>query len=114
MSQLLAACGLITLMLTTLAALGTAVVWVWGKLRKMGRLADDLLGEPARPGHPVATPGLLDQVRDVRDLLAQVVPRLEQLELRMLAVEAQLKPNGGNSIRDAVDRLAPSSEEARH
>lgn len=110
MSQIIVACTLITLMLATLAGVGAAIVWVWEKLRKMGRLADDMLGEPARPGHPVATPGLLDQVKGITDMLSALVPRVEQLELRLLAVEAQLKPNGGNSIRDAVDRLAPSPD----
>jgi hypothetical protein len=52
-------------------------------VRKTGRLADDLLGEPERPGYP-AQPGLM---------------------ARVSAIEAQLQPNSGSSLRDRVDRV---------
>lgn len=107
MSQLLAACGIITLMIGTIVVVARAVVWIWATLRKVGRLADDLTGEPARPGF-AATPGVLERLTGIEAglaTLAPVMPRLESLETRLGAVEAQLHPNGGSTLRDAVDRL---------
>lgn len=107
MSQLVTACLLITAMLGAAAALIRAVVWVWLQLRKVGRLADDLTGEPARPGF-AATPGVLERLTGIESGLATLAPvtaRLDALERRFEAVEAQMHPNGGSTLRDAVDRL---------
>lgn len=87
------------------AALSRAAVWVAGTLRKLGRLADDLIGEPARPGHPEPTPGLLDRVATIEGHVAPLQPRLDDLDRRLAAVEAELRPNGGSTLRDAVDRI---------
>lgn len=55
-------------------------------LRKIGHLVDDLVGEPARPGHP-ARPG--------------VMQRLQELDERT----AELRPDSGGSIKDTVHRI---------
>lgn len=72
--------------LAALGGVGAAVRWLVVRLRKLGHLADDLLGEPARPGQE-ARPGLMDRVKT--------------LEART----AELRPNGGHSIKDTVDRI---------
>jgi hypothetical protein len=72
--------------LVALGSIGAAGRWFVVRLRKLGHLADDLLGEPARPGHE-ARPGLMDRVKTLEERTAE------------------LKPNGGGSIKDAVTRI---------
>jgi len=72
--------------------IGKAAVWLIVVMRKFARLVDDLTGEPPRPGAPEGRPGMLD--------------RLASIEARVAKVEQQMEPNGGLSLRDAVDRLA--------
>jgi len=78
--------------LVALGGIGAAIRWIVVQLRKIGHLADDLLGEPARPGH-VARPGLMDRVKTLEERTAE------------------LKPNGGGSIKDQVTRMDRRSEQ---
>jgi hypothetical protein len=82
-------------------ALGAAVVVVGGGVvalirwlrHHLGGLADfinDWHGEGARPGVP-ARPGVME--------------RLSGIEDRLAAVEHELQPNSGTSLRDAVNRV---------
>ncbi|MDN3056169.1 hypothetical protein PH213_16775 [Streptomyces sp. SRF1] len=57
---------------------------------RLGDLADDWQGTPARPGVS-ARPG--------------VMQRLDAIEQQLAAVEHELHPNSGASLRDAVDRV---------
>lgn len=78
MTEILAAC----VALATLAGGGAVVAKLIKFLKKLGDTVDDLVGEPARKGVQ-ARPGVME---------------------RLEAIEAQLHPNGGGSIRDAVNR----------
>jgi len=51
---------------------------------------EDWTGRPARPGRP-AVPGVME--------------RLAAIEARVTAVEHEMRPNSGSSLRDAVDRV---------
>ena len=76
-----------------LAVLGAAVAGgrtVLRLYRGLTNLVEDWRGEPARPG-VAGRPG--------------VMARLERIELRQQRIEAQLLPNGGASLRDAVNRI---------
>jgi hypothetical protein len=64
--------------------------WVISTARKLARLVDDLTGEPAHGDEP-ARPGLMDRVR--------------RIEIRLTRVEAQVLPNGGQSLHDKVCRI---------
>jgi hypothetical protein len=77
----------------TVAAVAGGVAAVWAflarvvpVLRRIGHLVDDLVGEPERPGHD-ARPGVME--------------RLKELDQRT----AELRHNGGGSIKDAVHRI---------
>ncbi|WP_018802484.1 hypothetical protein [Salinispora arenicola] len=59
--------------------------------RKVSRLVDDMLGEPPRPGLPDGRPGLM--------------ARVGRIECRLDALE-ELRPNGGQSLKDQVGRIA--------
>lgn len=52
---------------------------------------------------------LHEQVGGMRDSLETLeewwVERLEQIEDRLDAIDRELRPNGGTSLRDTVDRL---------
>lgn len=78
------------------AIIGAAVAIIWKTVRGVARLVkrvrdflDDFYGEPDRPGVP-GRPGVMVQ-------LAQI--------------HAELRPNGGGSMRDAVNRIELSFEE---
>ena len=64
---------------------------------RLGDLADDWLGTPARPGVP-ERPGVMQR-------LGSIDNRLAGLDERVAAVEHELHPNSGSSLRDAVDRV---------
>lgn len=65
--------------------------WGWRVLSRITRFLDDFMGEPARQGVP-ARPG--------------VMTRLQSLTEEVAKVQAQVIPNGGSSLRDAVDRVS--------
>lgn len=66
-----------------LTVLGKTALWLWRRARQAGHLLDDLLGEPAHGDQP-ARPSAM---------------------ARLGAIEAELRPNHGGSLRDAVDRV---------
>lgn len=81
----------------TVAAAAAAVTAVWAALRKivptlrkLGHLADDLMGEPARPGVP-ARPGLME--------------RVGSLENKVEAVRHEVEYNHGSSLKDKVRKV---------
>lgn len=84
----------------TLAAIVTAVGVLWkvavsGRrlVKSLGQFLGDWTGEPARPGH-AARPG--------------IPQRLERLEVGQAEIRQQLRVTGGDSLRDAVDRIPPN------
>lgn len=79
------------------AAVAGAAVLAWRMVRavrrvldRMADLLDDWAGVPERPGVP-GRPG--------------VMVRLRAIEERLGSVEHELRPNSGQSLRDAVDRV---------
>lgn len=110
--QILAVAVLVSAIIGAVVAITRAAMWLWAVLRQLARLADDLTGEPPRPGIHEGRPGVLARLASIEGHVEGVMPRLEGLEQRLAAVEAQLLPNGGGSLRDAVERLAtPAVEE---
>jgi len=76
-----------------LAAVTGLIGGAWAAVRRLApvvrrvvHLVDDLAGEPARPG-VAARPGVME--------------RLAELEVRT----AELAPNGGESIKDKINRM---------
>ncbi len=101
----LAACGAIALMLTVMFGLARLGRWLWITGRRLARLIDDLTGEPERPGMPgSARPGALARMY----LLEQRLQQLDTLTEKVDAIEREMRPNGGNSMRDRIDVIAAS------
>lgn len=71
--------------------------WVFRGMRRVGRFLDEWNGTEERPGAP-AVPGVPARL-DIMD------SRLEKIDTRVAAVEAQMSPNSGSTLRDAVDRI---------
>lgn len=69
--------------LTCLATLGSLVVAVLKYGRRIMQMVEDFNGEKERPGVP-ARPGVMQ---------------------RLLVIEAEITPNHGSSIKDAVTRI---------
>jgi hypothetical protein len=80
--------------LTTAIALAA---WLHRSMRKMVTLAEDLLGEQGRPG-VAPRPGVMER-------LAGIEGRFGKVETRLSSIEAELHPNGGTTVRDALDRI---------
>jgi hypothetical protein len=78
-TEILAVCGA----LVVLAGGGVVVVKLLRVIKRVGDFVDDWQGEPARRGVP-ARPGVME---------------------RLESIEGQLRPNGGSSLRDAVNRV---------
>lgn len=70
---------------------GRLLYRIWARLMGFLDFLDDIRGEPARPG-VAARPGVME--------------RLQAVEASMAEVRAELQPNGGSSLRDAVNALA--------
>lgn len=78
---------------STVAILGAAgALWRPTRriVRRLGEFLDDWDGAPGRPGVP-ARPGVME--------------RLGGIDKRLTAVEHELHPNSGGSLRDALDRV---------
>lgn len=107
-TTLLVGCAVVSGMVGAGAAAVKAGTWLWHGLRNLFRLADDLTGEPPRAGMPEGRPGVLDRLAAMDARWEAQLVLFEELKFRLGAVEAQLKPNGGNSLRDRVDQLLPA------
>lgn len=75
---------------TVAGAVGYATRRALRGLRKLGRLTDRVLGVPA-DGDTPARPGLLAQV--------------DKLAADVAGLTAEMRPNGGSTLRDAVNRV---------
>ncbi|WP_326597740.1 hypothetical protein [Streptomyces sp. NBC_01803] len=64
---------------------------------RVDEVVDDWQGVPARPG-VAARPGVLERISHIEERVCDVADRVGR-------VEAQLRPNGGSSLRDAVNRV---------
>jgi hypothetical protein len=70
--------------------LAASARWVGKKWRRVDEFIDDWQGTPARPGVPVR-PG--------------VMARLGAIEVKVEAIEHEVKPNSGSSLADAINRV---------
>lgn len=94
-------------------AIGKAGTWAWRVMRQLARLADALLGAPPGPGDKSGRPGVLEQLAAIHDaiqdqhkMIQDQGSQIAELQERLAYVEAQMKPNGGSSLRDVVERIA--------
>ncbi|TDC27657.1 hypothetical protein E1211_28980 [Micromonospora sp. 15K316] len=101
MEQLLYVAGAVTAVGGALLLVFRAVDWMIRTVRKLSRLADDLLGEDPRPGLPGGRPGLMDRMATLEQSQTDVLDRLDALE--------ELRTNGGGSIKDTVNRIAEAT-----
>lgn len=83
MNEALQYAGWLASIVAGLTAGGWIMSKAWRGWRKVGHFIDDMAGEPARPG----------------------VAKRPSLIERIAAIEAEVKPNGGGSMRDAVNRI---------
>lgn len=112
---LVAICLGVAAVIGAFVALGKAARWGWRLVRLLMAFVGDWFGEPDRPGVP-GRPGFAERMAAIEEQNAAIMAGLEEMrqlrvqvgELaeRLAAVEAQLKPNGGSSFHDAVNRLA--------
>jgi len=105
---LLTACLLIAAIIAAAGAIVRAGVWTWQIGRKMNQLADDWAGEEPRHDGQPARPGVLARLASMEKALSglpDIQGHMAALEERLAAVERQLQPNGGESLRDSVDRV---------
>jgi hypothetical protein len=104
-SEALTVASMLVAMLAVLGGLAAVGRWAWQTGAKMTRLADGLLGEPPGPGAPNGRPGVLDRLTGIDDTIRQIHDSQQRLEARVSFVEAQMRPNGGTTMADKVDRI---------
>lgn len=75
----------------------TAVLLVLRRFRRLSQFLDDYFGEKARPGVE-ARPGVMERLKNLDDGQLAILERLGK-------VEAQVHPNGGATMADAVNRI---------
>ncbi|MEV7263963.1 hypothetical protein AB0N38_10470 [Micromonospora aurantiaca] len=97
MDPLLKIAALVATIGAAAAVVGKAGAWVWRRGRQLGHLLDDVLGEPARRDQP-ARPSLMARVAGIED-------RVAVIERRSEVIEHEVKPNGGQSLKDQVTRI---------
>ncbi|NJP33676.1 hypothetical protein HCJ94_17230 [Micromonospora sp. HSS6-12] len=97
MEPLLTIAGAVVAIGGATVLLGKAGRWLWRRSRQLGHLLDDVLGEPERNGQP-ARPSLMARVAGIED-------RVAVIEKRSAVIEHEVKPNGGNSLKDQVTRI---------
>ena len=85
------------LVLALIVGIGWLARKVWPVVVKVKDFLDDWNGEPARPGAP-ARPGIGARLDHQRD-------HLQALEDALDYLQAQMKTNGGSTLRDAIDRI---------
>lgn len=90
-------------LVTALWKLGAVM---WRGLRKVNDFLDDWRGAPARPGIS-ARPGAMERLSNVETSVSNNTAQVTLVSRRVQLVEAELKPNGGSSFRDRVERAIP-------
>lgn len=82
-------------------AVGAAAAWIAKKLRRFNTRFDNFMedwnGTEARPGVS-RKPGVMER-------LSQQDDALKCIDSRVQAVESEINPNGGKSMRDIVHRV---------
>ena len=86
--------------------------WAWRLLRRTTHFLDDYFGEPSRDGIP-AKPGVMARLQALTDDVAQVGVQVGQNTADLSRIKSQVFPNGGTSLRDAVDSVAAGLKEHR-
>lgn len=99
-----AACATISVILAALYGCGKLFLWCWTNGRRLARLIDDLTGEPGRAGMPDGRPGVFDRMYRFEQRLNMI----DELTAKVEAIEREMKPNGGGSMRDKIDVIAAS------
>jgi hypothetical protein len=108
-SQSLAVAGWIVAMMAALTAIGVSGRWLWRTGANLTRLMDALLGEPPSPAAPEGRPGIIQRQAKTDEAVAEIKEAMRSMSDRLAFVEEQLRPNGGTSLRDTVQKIADNT-----
>lgn len=76
----------------------------WQAARKLGHFLDDWFGEDSRPGVP-GRPGFPERLGRVEDQVTSLSREVSEVRQTVSNISRELHPNGGSSMRDAIDRM---------
>ncbi len=76
-------------------------------IRKLGRLADEVLGDGD------TQPGWGRRLTAIEALGTTNADRLTTIEKHMQRVDAEMRPNGGSSMRDQLNRIEEATAATR-
>lgn len=73
-------------------------------IKKVVHFFDDFLGEDERPGVP-ARPGFSERMSQLEKSLEKGTEKFSTIEYKLDKIDYELRPNSGQSLRDAVNRI---------
>lgn len=103
MERVTAGSAVIVAVAAALAVIGRTLRQAHHMMKRITALLDTLNGTPEQDGHP-ARPGVAER-------LDMITATLDQHGQRLVAIEAQVTPNGGTTGRlgDTVSRIATAT-----
>ena len=95
-------------MIATLIGAITAIILFVAKglklVKKVIHFLDDFIGEEERPGQD-ARPGFSERLTNMEDCMGTVKDQIESIKENVDSINAEMHPNSGSSIRDALNRI---------
>lgn len=73
-------------------------------IKRVVHFFDDYFGEEERPGVD-ARPGFSERLGKIESCLEKVDSKFKAIEYKVEHIQAELMPNHGSSLRDAINRI---------
>jgi len=73
-------------------------------IKKVVHFLDDFIGEEERPGQD-ARPGFSERLTNMEECMGSVKDQMEIIQEDVKAINKEMHPNSGSSIKDSLNRI---------